>query len=307
MRLPPSLQVVRDRNFSRYVAAVSVSALGNSMATVALAFAALDLGGVRELGIVLLVREIPLVVFLLLGGVWADRIPRRLILVACDVFRGAAQAATAALFLAGHAELWNVAALQMVFGVAGAFSRPASTGLVQEAVEAALLQPANALLSLSRSALSVAGPAIGALIVTAASPAWALAADAATFLASALLVGSMQLSRVERPRKTVMTELREGWGEFRSRSWVVYMVVSFGLFQMTFFPALLVLGPAVADAELGRASRRSLTIRSSLIGISSVGASAAACANQRSPSSSAVLAARFAQDEVEEVVKLGFG
>jgi MFS family permease len=254
VRLPGSLAVARERNFRRFLIAQSVSTVGNAMATVALAFAALDLGGATDLGVILLVREIPLVVFLLLGGVWADRIPRRVILVGADVVRGGAQAGTAALLLAGHAELWNVAVLQTLYGVATAFSRPANVGLLQEAVSSDRLQEANALLGLSRSTLFVVGPAIGAIIVAAASPAWALAADAGSFAASGALIASMQLPRLTRAAKTtVLADLRDGWREFTARPWVVAMVASFGVFQLSYFPALFVLGPLVAKSELGGA------------------------------------------------------
>src|SRR5215218_7856390 len=103
------------------------------MAIVALAFAVLEFGGATDLGIVLLAREIPLVVLLLLGGVFADRLPRRTILVGTDLVKGAAQVATAILLFTGAANVWNVALLQAVFGMAGAFSRPATTGIVREA------------------------------------------------------------------------------------------------------------------------------------------------------------------------------
>jgi MFS family permease len=254
VRLPGSVAVARERNFGRFLLASSISTVGTAMAMVALAFAALDLGGATDLGIILLVREIPLVFFLLLGGVWADRIPRRVILVGTDVVRGFAQAGTAVLLFSGHAELWNVAVLQTLFGVAMAFSRPAQLGLLQEAVSQDRLQEANALLGLSRSTLFVIGPAIGALIVAVASPAWALAVDAGSFAGSALLIASMQLPRLTRAAKTtVLADLRDGWREFTARPWVVAMVASFGVFQLSYFPALFVLGPLVAKSELGGA------------------------------------------------------
>ena len=104
------------------------------MAMVALAFAVLEFGGATDLGIVLLAREIPIIVLLLLGGVFADRLPRRTILVSTDVVKGAAQVVTAILLFSGTANVWNVALAQMAFGVAAAFSRPATIGLVREAV-----------------------------------------------------------------------------------------------------------------------------------------------------------------------------
>src|SRR3972149_11134871 len=115
------------------------------MAMIALAFAVLAFGGATDLGIVLLAREVPVVVFLLLGGVFADRLPRRVILVGCDVVKGSTQAVTAVLLFSGMANVWSVALLQTVFGVAVSFSRPATTGIVREVASDERLQHANAL------------------------------------------------------------------------------------------------------------------------------------------------------------------
>jgi MFS family permease len=247
--------VLHERSFARYLAAVTVSTLGSGMAMVALAFAVLEFGGAIDLGIVLLAREIPIVILLLLGGVFADRLPRRTILVGSDLVKGAAQVATAILLFTGTATVWNVALLQAVFGAAGAFSRPATIGLIREAVSDARLQEANALLGLSSSVLSIAGPAIGALIVAAGSPAWAIAIDSITFFASAALTASMHLAPTVRiASASILGDLRDGWREFAARSWAVAMVISFGLFQLTYFPALLVLGPLVAKQQLGGAA-----------------------------------------------------
>ena len=255
MRFAQSLNVLRERSFARYLAAVTISTLGSGMATVALAFAVLEFGGAIDLGIVLLAREIPIVAFLLLGGVFADRLPRRTILVGTDLVKGAAQLVTATLLFTGTADVWNVALLQTVFGVAGAFSRPATIGLVKEAVSDEHLQEANALVHLSSSVFSIAGPAIGALIVAAGSPALAIAVDALTFFASAAFTASMRLAATVRlASASILGDLRAGWREFVGRTWTVAMVVSFGLFQLTYFPALLVLGPLVAKEQLGGAA-----------------------------------------------------
>ena len=254
VRLAPSFDVLRETSFARYLGAVTVSTLGSGMAAVALAFAVLEFGGPIDLGIVLLAREIPIVVFLLLGGVFADRLPRRTILVGTDVVKAVAQVLTAVLLFAGAANVWNVAALQTAFGVAAAFSRPATIGLVKEAVTDARLQEANALVHLSSSVFRIAGPAVGALVVTAGGPAWAILIDSLTFFASAALTASMHLAPAVRlASASVIGDLRDGWREFVERPWAVAMVVSFGLFQLSYFPALLVLGPLVAKDELGGA------------------------------------------------------
>jgi hypothetical protein len=246
--------VLHERSFARYLVAVTVSTLGTGMAVVALAFAVLDFGGATDLGIVLLAREIPMVVFLLLGGVFADRLPRQTILVGSDLVKGTAQIATAILLLSGTANVWNVALLQTAFGLGAAFSRPATVGLVKGAVSDARLQEANALIHLSSSVLSIAGPAIGALIVAAGSPATAIVIDAITFFVSAALTASMRLAPMVRIKSaSILGDLRDGWREFTARPWAVAMVASFGLFQLTYFPALYVLGPVVAKEQLGGA------------------------------------------------------
>jgi MFS family permease len=255
MRLPASLEALRERNFARYLAAESISDLGSGMAMVALAFAVLEFGGAVDLGIVLLAREVPIVVFVLLGGVLADRVPRRSLLASSDLVKGTAQVATAALLFTGTANVWNVALLQVAFGVANALSRPATIGLVKEVVSDDRLQQGNALLHLSTNVFSIAGPAIGALIVAAGSPALAIAIDAATFFVSAALIGSLRLTRVVRTvTASVLTDLRDGFHELTSRPWAVAIIAAFGLFQLTYFPALTVLGPVVAKDQLGGAA-----------------------------------------------------
>ena len=267
VRLPHSLGLLRERDLSRYAAATAVSMFGNGMATVALAFAVLRLGGATDLGLVLLAREVPMVVLLLAGGVWADRLPRKHIRAGCDTDSAGAQAATALLLLTDNAGVAGIAALQVVFGAARAFSRPASTGLIQQIVAATHLQEANALVGLARSLGRIAGPGIGGLVVTVASPAWALAGDAATFACSALLVASLHVGTAARSHSQSMrADLREGWREVRSRTWMWTIIVYFGLYQLTLFPTLLVLGPVVADDELGGATAWGLILAFQAVG-----------------------------------------
>ncbi|HET6820269.1 MAG TPA: MFS transporter [Candidatus Limnocylindria bacterium] len=252
MKFSQDLVVLRERSFARYLAANTISQLGGGMATVALAFAVLEFGGAMDLGIVLLGREVPVVILLLLGGVFADRLSRRAIMVGSDLVKGVAQVGTAALLFTGNANVWNIAALQVAFGVAAAFSRPAQVGMVKDSVSDEHLQEANALLHLASSTLQIVGPALGALVVAMGSPATAITADAATFFISAALISSMRIPPVARAAaKSILGDLHDGWREFITRPWTVAMVASFGLFQLSYFPALLVLGPLVAKNQLG--------------------------------------------------------
>jgi MFS family permease len=244
------------REFRLLFAARAVSFLGSAMAPIALAFAVLDIGGsASDLGLVLAARMVPQLIFLLVGGVWADRLPRNLVMLVADVLTGTTQAATAALLLTGNAEIWHLAVLQAVGATAFAFFFPASTGLVPQTVEPTLLQQANALLRMALNAASIGGAAIGGILVAAVGPGWALGIDAATFFVSAVLLGVMRVAheaRVETPN--FLSELREGWREFVSRTWLWVIVGVFGFINAAQAGGLNVLGPVVAKDELGGAS-----------------------------------------------------
>jgi MFS family permease len=244
------------REFRLLFLARGISFLGSAMAPIALAFAVLDLtGSASDLGLVLAARMVPQLVFMLVGGVWADRLPRNLVMVASDVLTGGAQAATAALLLTGNAEIWHLVALQAIGGTAFAFFFPASTGLVPQTVEPALLQQANAVLRMSFNAASIGGAALGGILVAAVGSGWALAIDAGTFFASAAFLLSMRVAhqaRLEAPN--FLLELREGWHEFTARTWLWVIVLAFGFLNAAETGALNVLGPVVAKAELGGAS-----------------------------------------------------
>lgn len=249
------LAALRERNLALLVTSGTVSAFGTGMSQVALAFAVLGIGGASDLGWVFLSREVPSVAFLLIGGVWADRVSRKQLLVGGDITLATTQAVTALAFLFHHAEVWSIACLQGAFGIANSFTRPASTGLIPQAVRSEHLQEANALIDLSRSTMRIAGPAVGAAIVVVANPAWALVADAASFAVSAFLRVRMQIAEGPRAGRTALTrEVRDGWAAFIERSWLWIMVGCFGIFQLTLFPAMLVLGPVVAKSRLGGAA-----------------------------------------------------
>jgi predicted MFS family arabinose efflux permease len=221
---------------------------------VALAFAVLDLtGSASDLGFVFAARTIPLVAFLLAGGVLADRLSRRAVMVAADAVRFASQGLTAGLLISGHARIWELALLQVVHGAATAFFTPASTGLIPMTVSTERLQQANGLRALSMSSASIAGPALGGLLVATIGAGWALAADASSFaLSAALLVGLKLPARDRIPVQSFLRDLREGWNEFRSRTWVWVFATWAGLGNLG-TAAFGVLGAAIAKQSLGGA------------------------------------------------------
>ena len=251
-----SLAPLRERDFRFLFLGRITSLLGSAIAPVALAFAVLELtGSPTSLGLVLAARMIPQVIFLLVGGIVADRLPRQLVMVSANVVSGLAQLAVAALLLTGSAELWHLVVLQLVAGASSAFFFPASAGIVPQTVPATVLQEANALLRLSMSSTQIVGAAAGGVLVAAVGSGWALAFDGATYLLAALFLGAIRLPAAARiEASNMLAELHEGWREFSSRTWLWTIVVAFGFINAAHSGASNVLGPTIARQELGGAT-----------------------------------------------------
>lgn len=244
-----------ERNFRLFFAARTISLLGTAISPVAVAFAVLDdLGGSpTSLGLVLTAFAVPQVLFVVLGGVVGDRLRRNRVLIATDAALFASQATSAGLLLTGSAELWHLVILQAVNGTAIAFFLPTAQAVVPDVVDRALLQPANALVRLAQSTTRVFGAVTGGLLVAAAGAGWALAFDACTYVVSAFLIAAIRIpGTVELAARSLTTQLREGWDEFRSRTWLWSMVAAAAVGNLL-FGSLFVLGPAVADDHLGGA------------------------------------------------------
>lgn len=244
---------LRGRSFRFLLAARTISTLGSGFAPVALAFAVIDLhGGPSSLGLVLAALILPLIVFTLAGGVWADRLPRQRVMIASDLVSGATQCTIGLLLIAGSARLWHLIVLVALRGAAAAFFNPAAAGVVPQIVGPDELQPANALLRLSSNISGVGGAAAAGLLVAAAGPGWALTIDGVSYGVGAALVAAAALEGVVRvPERRFLRELAEGWREFRARRWLWAMVVQFALVNSFATAAFFVLGPFVAARSLG--------------------------------------------------------
>lgn len=245
----------RSARFSWYFASRFTTAVGSTMATIALTFAVLDItDSASALGQVLAAHTVPMVVLLLYGGVIADRMPRTLVIQGSNVVSALAQGAIAWLVLAGHAHLWQLVVLSVLHGSASAISLPAVASMLPQLVPHDLLQPANALMSISRNALTVLGPTIGALLVVTVGPGWALAVDALTWIVGAALLMPVRLPprTASGPAPNTVRELKEGWRFFISTTWLWVVVVAFALLNAMDFGAWLTLGPVVAQDTVGR-------------------------------------------------------
>ena len=247
--------VLRHRSFRLLFTGQTISSLGDKIVPVALAFAVLNLThSPTDLGIVLAAQTVPLTVFVLLGGVWADRLDRRAVMLVSDVVRCAAHAVVATLLLTGSATVAELALLQALYGIATAFFGPAALALVPATVPADQTQEANALMGISQNFASVIGPAIAGVIVAAFSPGWGLAFDAVTFAGSAVCLGAMpRVVAPPRVRATMLHELRAGWRAFSSRRWLLITVISFTAFMALCYAPWQVLGPVQARHALGGA------------------------------------------------------
>ncbi|MGI8775342.1 MAG: MFS transporter [Actinomycetota bacterium] len=179
MKVREAAGALAERPFRYQFLASATSFLGDNIVAVALAFAVLDLtGSATDLGLVLGARTVMLVIFFLIGGVWADRISRQKLMMISDLGRAFTQGALGFLIITGIAELWHFIALEALNGVASAFFSPAATGLTPKTVSRPRLQQANALLSLTHSSAGIAGPVIAGILVATAGPGPALVVDA---------------------------------------------------------------------------------------------------------------------------------
>ncbi len=250
----PSVRLSTHRNFRLLFGARLADTAGNAVAPIALAFAVLDLtGSATDIGLVVGARSLALAVFLLLGGVLADRWPRSLVLVWSNVLSAATQATIATLVLTDRASVGMLVALSLVNGAAAAMSFPAAGALIADTVPAPLLQRANATVGSGTTTVSLGGVVLGAGLVAAVGPGWGLAADAGSFLLTAALFSRLRLA--ERPSSggTMLDELREGWNAFVIHSWIWTTVLAFLFINAVYSGAIGVLGPAIADAGIGRA------------------------------------------------------
>ena len=240
-----------------------LSIIGDRVTSVVLPFAVLAVGGdVGDVAIVSAAQFLPFAVLALPAGVWADRLNRKRIIIASDVVRLVCQTTAAVLLLSDGATVVHLAVIAALYGGADAFFAPAFTGLLPGTVAPVNLQPANALRGLSFSTGSIAGPVIAGGFVAWVGPGGALAFDAATFLVSVLCLLPLRprvVSRVlaeEDPQATTehfLASLRAGWGEVRSRPWVVAFLGGMASYHVLVLPAIFVLGPVLVAEELGGA------------------------------------------------------
>ena len=254
------LGVLRHRDFRFLFLGQSASAVGDQVVIVALAlYITQRTGSPTDLGLVLAAQSLPLIALVLFGGVWADRLPRHRIMTAADYARALLHGVLAASIVLGGASVVELIVIEALFGAARAFFQPAYSGLLPQTIPEALAQDARALSSITENLALLVGPALGAAMVLTIGAGAAFALDAATFLLSA------ELLRHIRPRArgearsdahahaSVITDLRAGWREVRSRTWVWATIAAFTVAVLCAYAQWYALAPVVSRDIYGSA------------------------------------------------------
>ena len=248
--------VLRHREFRLLFAGQFVSLFGDGLFVVALSFAVLDqTNSDTGLAVVLAAGSVPVVAFVLVGGVWADRLSRRRVMLVADGARMAIQGVLAALVLTDRAPLAAFIVLFALYGLAMAFFQPAATGLVPQTLPSGELQRANGLLGTARSVTAVAGGGLGGALVDLIGPGSAIGIDATTFAVSVAALAAMRVgtTAASSERESFAHELAVGFREVWSRRWVWMTILNASLFLMVYVAPFDVIGPIVSRESLGGA------------------------------------------------------
>ncbi|MDI9884963.1 MFS transporter [Streptomyces sp. HNM0645] len=244
------------RNYSLLTAAAIVTNLGTHGALIAAAFAVLESGGDGgDVGLVAAARTLPLVLFLLIGGAIADRLPRHRVMVAANALNCVSHAAFAALVLAGDPQLWQMMLLTALCGTGQAFFNPAAEGMLMSTVDGEHAGRAFALFRMAMHGAGIGGAALGGAMIAAVGPGWVLAVDAAAFAVAGALRAFLDVGHIpERaPGDGLLADLRDGWREVTGRPWLWSIVAQFSVVVAVVGAADAVYGPLVAEESLGGA------------------------------------------------------
>lgn len=244
---PFAYPAYRNLWFSR-----SVSMLGTGLVSIAMVFAVLQIGGgPADIGIVLAARILPTGVMLLFGGVFADRLNRRTLMVSADTARALVQATAGILLLTGSATVLSLALLNVLFGVATAFFNPSATGILPHTVPREVLQKANGMIVLTTGVTDIVSPVVSATALALASPGVVFLADAATFALSALALSRMRIAQAQArgDRPTFGRDILAGWRLVSGTRWLwAGILTGSGYFMLVVAP-LYVLGPVISTTR----------------------------------------------------------
>jgi MFS family permease len=243
-----------DARFRRCFVADQVNAAGTTVATGALAFTLLGIGGgASGIAMVLLASMAAGILAGPMGGVVADRFPRAMVISVVQVIIGLITVVEATLIFTGRAAVWNLAALAGANSAAASFSGPARTGLVGAIVAGSQLSEANALSQLARHIVLTIGPAIGGAVVAMAGAGYGVGCNAISFFVSAALMARIDAPCADRQPSTMRADLIEGWTTIRTRRWIWTCLIGAGMMIPAWHVGYGILGPPYAESRLGGA------------------------------------------------------
>jgi MFS family permease len=253
--------------FRTQFAAQAISTFGTSLAPVATALGVLDVTkSASALALVTGAYSVALLAAMISGGVWADRLPRNVVLTSSNLVQFVAQAGLGVLLIYHVDQVGIFVVLQVMNGVAQAFNRPALLGITNETAPAGTVQQANALIAGTRDLSGIVGPLIASVLVLTAGAGWALILDALTYIVSAVLLIRVKLKpRVRRERANFLGEVLDGWREVQSRSWLWASICYFAVFNLA-FAILQVLGPLHLSGEKNGAFGWGIVVASMSVG-----------------------------------------
>jgi len=248
------LAVLGVRDFRVFYTGYVTSLLGTAMSAIALTFAVLDSGGTpADLGYVFAASVFPQVIFMIGGGVLADRLGRRPVMLVTDSVRFGVQATLAGALFIGRPPIWLFIVLSGLLAVGEGFFSPALGGLRADIVPAERRHDGNALLGIAQSGTSVLGPAVAGVLVAVTSPAIVIALDAASYGISVLALAALTIAPAAPSVQSPWNDLADGWRQFRSQTWLWVTTIQFALFNLFTWAPFLLLGPILARDYLGGA------------------------------------------------------
>lgn len=274
--------VLSNRNFRLLLADRLLAPMAFAFSLVGVSFAVLAAtsspahpsGSTADLSYVLAAQIAPSLVFLLVGGVIADRIAPQLVIVAANLMIALGEGTFGVLVLAGRPSLWTMIGLELMTGTGMALFYPASQALVPRLVPAAQLQEASAISRLVMNVAMMGGAALAGECVGLFGAGWALSVCGLGMVGTAPLLLAIRLDPVgEKDREakaaggSLIRELREGWTEFWSHPWLWATVFQFTVILAAWYGSFQVLGPAVAKAHLGGAQAWGLISASEAVGL----------------------------------------
>jgi predicted MFS family arabinose efflux permease len=245
--------VLGYRDFVLLLADRLVAPAAFAFSLVGVSFAVLDAtGSTADLSYVLAAQIAPSLVFALVGGVVADRLPPQWVIIAANVMIAIGEGTFGILDLAGHPRLWQMILLEALTGTGMAIFYPAAQALLPRLVPRDLLLQASAISRLATNAAQMGGAVVAGFCVAAFGPGWALAVCGAGSLVSVPMLLSIRAAGTARAHDTgMLRDLRDGWAEFRSHTWLWAIVAQFGVVLMAWYGSFQILGPVVARAHLG--------------------------------------------------------